>query len=79
MAYKRTRESKKLIFLSRVKDLATLVVGSEYNIRKVLSRDGMTVKDEAHDIILKEYKDGKLISNDDKEFLASEYEVFIRK
>lgn len=79
MGYKKGKEPRKPLFLSRIKDLTTLVVGSEYHVRKVLSREGMTVKDDAHDIILKECKDGKLISNDDKEFLTSEYEVFIRK
>jgi hypothetical protein len=79
MAYGKKHKDHVTTFLKRVKDMTTLVVGQEYHLRKQLSRDGNVIKDEVHDIILKEFKEENLISEDDAKFSSTEYEIFIRK
>lgn len=79
MAYGKRHKEQVPTFLKKVKDMATLVPGQAYHLRKQLSRDGNTIKDEVHDIVLKEFKEDNLVSEDDTKFSSIEYEIFIRK
>ena len=58
MAYGKKQKENKSFILNRIKDYTTLEVGKEYHLRKMLSRDGNVIKDEVHDVVLKEFKDG---------------------
>jgi hypothetical protein len=48
----------------------------------MISREGNSIKDEAYDIVLKEFKDGFLIEQDtNAEYKVgeNEFEIFVRK
>jgi len=79
MAYGKKQKENKSFILNRIKDYTTLEVGKEYHLRKMLSRDGNVIKDEVHDVVLKEFKDGNFISTDDASFMASDFRIYIRK
>lgn len=82
MLYGKKKEESGLHLLRRVKDTSTLVPGNSYHIRKMISREGNTIKDEVYDIILKEFKDGVLIEQDtDNQYPVggNEFEIFVRE
>lgn len=80
MSYKRKNKAEIYPFLSRVKNIADLIIGQKYHLRKLLKKEGSIIVDEAHDLVLKEEKDGYMFDQDsESKFSFAEFEVFLRK
>jgi len=80
MSYRKRNKVETYPFLSRVKNVSDLIVGQKYHLRKLIKKEGSICIDEAHDLILKEEKEGYMFDQEtDSKFLFNEFEVFLRK
>lgn len=79
MSYHSKHTEKQSWLLERIKDYSKLVSGSNYHLRKMIEQKDNVINDEVHDIVLKEFKEGILITQENEEFAVSEFEIFFRK